>query len=232
MNMKKSILLMVVCCCTQLAGMAQCFPDRHSTNFYDGWISCETGNSPNALRGPGHFIMYDFGKLYALGHMKIWNTNDPSHLDWGMRDVVIDYSRDGETWTEAGKYTFEQGTGSNTYEGFNGPDLGGIEAQYLLITAVNNYGGTCYGFAELKIDAEEVIIDQVENVNNLECVDLTVFPNPFTDYVSMTVSPGCSGDLKYTVYDVNGKMISSAKMNLVPGQAKSAEVGEFARRHI
>jgi hypothetical protein len=97
--MKKIFILIVACCMVQQLGIAQCYPNRHSTNFFDGWVSCETAVNPNPARGKGHFIMYDYGKRYALGQMKIWNSNDPSHLDWGMQEVVIDYSVDGETWT-------------------------------------------------------------------------------------------------------------------------------------
>ncbi|MGB4849280.1 MAG: hypothetical protein WBP41_15250, partial [Saprospiraceae bacterium] len=140
--MKKLIFLFVAFVLFQHVTTAQCFPNRHNTNFFDGWISCEAAPSPNPLRPVSHFIMYDFGKIYKLGQMEIWNTNDPAHLDWGMRDVAIDYSIDGETWTTAGTYTFQQASGLSTYEGGPGPDLAGVEGRYLLITAINNYGGT------------------------------------------------------------------------------------------
>jgi hypothetical protein len=148
--MKKIFLFLLVIGCIQQSGLAQCYPDRHSTNFFDGWISCEPAMSPNILRGPGHFIMYDFGKVYALGQVRIWNTNDPAHLDWGMKDVVIDYSMDGVHWVEAGQFTFPQASGLSTYEGAEGPNLDDAQARYLLITALSNYGGTCYGFSEIK----------------------------------------------------------------------------------
>ncbi|MFZ1676528.1 MAG: hypothetical protein WAT91_04595, partial [Saprospiraceae bacterium] len=115
--MKKLIFLFVAFVLFQHVTTAQCFPNRHNTNFFDGWISCEAAPSPNPLRPVSHFIMYDFGKIYKLGQMEIWNTNDPAHLDWGMRDVAIDYSIDGETWTTAGTYTFQQASGLSTYEG-------------------------------------------------------------------------------------------------------------------
>src|SRR5690606_14048312 len=100
---------------------AQCYPDRHSTNFFDGWLSCEPAASPNPARPAGHFILYDFNKPFALGQMRLWNTNDPVWLTAGMRDVAIDVSMDGSTWTHVGDFVLEQGTGLSTYEGFDGP---------------------------------------------------------------------------------------------------------------
>ena len=225
--MKKIYILILAFFLVQQFGIAQCYPDRHSTNFFDGWVSCETALNPNPARGKGHFIMYDYGKLYALGQMKIWNSNDPSHLDWGMQDVVMDYSVDGEAWTEAGQFTFEQANGLSTYEGFDGPDLNGIEAQYLLITGLSNFGSNdCFGLGEIKISAEEVVVSGVEDISQLDCIGVTVYPNPFADKVTLLVSPECSGDLRLTVYDALGKVLEFQTAHLISAQRQSIELGE------
>jgi len=222
--MKKIIYLVCALVMMQTSVFSQCFPDRHSTNYFDGWISCEPTISPNPDRPVSHFIMYDFGKVYSLGQMTIWNTNDPSHLDWGMREVAIDYSTNGQTWQHAGDFTLPQASGLSTYEGAEGPNLNDIEARYLLITALTNYGGECYGLSEMNVLGEEVIISDVEEV--LECVDVTIYPNPFADQMTMVLSPGCSGDLLMIIYDAKGQMISSEKSSLVNGQQKSLTIGQ------
>jgi hypothetical protein len=226
MTMKSKILIaLVLTGCTSLVS-AQCFPNRHSTNFFDGWISCEPAENPNLARGKSHFIMYDYGKVYKLGQTEIWNTNDPAHLDWGMRDVVIDYSLDGSTWIEAGQYTFAQASGLSTYEGETGPHFNDIEARYLLITGVSNYGSNdCFGLSEFRVSAEEVITTDVEPVTNLACIDVTLYPNPFADQLTFTLQPGCSGDLDYRLYDAGGKLLLNATTNLVNGQNKSIDIG-------
>ncbi len=223
--MKKTILLIFTMALLQQFAIAQCFPDRHSTNYFDGWISCEAAASPNPARPVSHFIMYDFGKVYKLGQMTIWNTNDPSRLSWGMQDVAIDYSPDGENWYTAGDFTFPQASGLSTYEGAEGPFLGDVEGRYLLITALTNYGGECYGLSEMRVTGEEVIISDVEDVTTLECVDVKIFPNPFASEMTLDLSSGCSGDLRIIVYDGMGQMISSEKANLVNGQQKSLQIG-------
>lgn len=224
--MTKTIYLIFACLLITQIVFGQCFPDRHSTNFYDGWVSCETALNPNTDRGKGHFIMYDFGKLFALGQMTIWNSNDPGHLDWGMRDVHIDYSADGVIWTTAGTFTFPQASGLSTYEGVSGPNLNSIEARYLLITAINNYGGECFGLSEMHVAGEEVIISNVDPVQNLTCVDVTMYPNPFADKMTLGLAPGCSGELRYTIYDALGKEIAAETTSLNAGKNASVEIGQ------
>ena len=169
--------------------------------------------------------MYDFGKIYKLGQMQIWNTNDPSHLDWGMRDVAIDYSTDGEVWLPGGEFTFPQASGLSTYEGDEGPHLNDIEARYLLITALNNYGGKCFGLSEFRVNGEEVIISDVDDLTTLDCVDVSIYPNPFTEKMTLVLAPGCSGDLNYNLYDALGHEIKSDKASLISGQEKGIEIG-------
>jgi|SRR5687768_8352970 len=223
--MKKYILLFALAFFLHTLSKAQCFPDRHSTNFFDGWISCEPAANPNPLRPKSHFIMYDFGKVFMLGKMRIWNTNDPSHLDWGMRDVAIDYSIDGENWLHAGDYTFPQASGLSTYEGAAGPDLLEIEARYLLITALNNYGGECFGLSEMRVDGEEVIISDVENIEDFDCVDVSIYPNPFAEKMTLMLAPGCEGNIRYVLYDALGHELVSDQFQLSPGLNKSVELG-------
>lgn len=223
--MKKIILLISAIVLVQQFSFAQCYPDRHSTNFFDGWISCEPAMSPNPDRPESHFILYDFVKVFKLGQMRIWNTNDPSYLDSGMRDVAIDYSTDGITWYHAGDYVFPQASGLSTYEGEAGPNLDDIEARYLLITALTNYGGECYGLSEMNVLGEEVIISAVEDPAVIACIDIMLYPNPFASELTVGLSPECSGEMRLMIYDGAGKMLSIQTTQLVAGQQKLVELG-------
>lgn len=224
--MKNTILLISAFFLMQQFVAAQCYPDRHSTNFFDGWISCAPAMSPNPDRPESHFILYDFVDVYKLGQMTIWNTNDPSYLDSGMRDVAVDYSTDGITWQNAGEYTFPQASGLSTYEGAQGPNLNDIEARYLLITALTNYGGECYGLSEMNVIGEEVIISAVEDPTTLACVDISLYPNPFASEVTLGLSSDCSGEMRIMIYDGAGKMLSIQTTQLVSGQETRIELGQ------
>lgn len=223
--MKKNILISIAIMLTWQFAFSQCFPQRHSTNYFDGWISCNAAPNPNPARPAGHFIMYDYKKVFALGETTIWNTNDPSHLDWGMRDVAIDYSTDGINWEHAGEFIFPQASGLSTYEGVSGPYLENIEARYLLITALSNYGGECFGLSEIKINAEEVIISDVETPETLTCMDVVVYPNPFAEKITINIKSACTGDFQYRLMNALGREILVEKINVNSGQSLNIEIG-------
>ena len=130
---------------------AQCDPDRHGTSALDGWLSCQVSANPGNTAGQTHWIRYDFGQSIAMHDFHIWNMNHPDYLDDGVKDILIEYSSDGNGWTAVDTFTCPRANGSGFYRGFRGPDLGGISARYLLITPISNYGGGCYGFSEIKI---------------------------------------------------------------------------------
>lgn len=133
---------------------AQCYPDRHNTNWFDAWTSCTPSPNPNTTRGDGHWILYNLGHLYELKDSKFWNANHPDFLQDGLKDVVIDYSVDGINWEEWGTFTLPMATGDKTYEGSTGPDFTATTARYVLITAMDNHGGNCYSMSELKINVD------------------------------------------------------------------------------
>lgn len=149
------ILISGICLLLAPGASAQCDTLRHNNTWFDGWISCEETINPNAVRGPGHWILYDFNQQYTLFEMHVWNTNAPDILDYGLQNVVVDISNDGTTWSEFGSYVFPQGTGDSRYSGVDVMNFDSTNAQYVLITAVDNYGGSCYGLSEIRIRARD-----------------------------------------------------------------------------
>ena len=130
---------------------AQCESGGHSNTAADNWQSCTV--STNAAGRTGHWIQYDFGVVYNLLTSHFWNYNVVGEVGKGFKDVQIDYSMDGSTWTSFGTFSFAEATGGNDYAGEVGPNFGDIQARYLIITAINNHSGdACSGLGELKIN--------------------------------------------------------------------------------
>jgi len=207
--------------CIEVFTSAQCYPDRHSTNWFDGWVSCTAAMNPNTEHGMSHWILYDFGSPYQLGQMKVWNTNDPEHLDWGIREAIIDVSLDGIQWTTVGEFVLSQASGSPIYEGSSGPDLDGVEGRFVLITAKNNWGGECFGLSELRIAAEETILSSIEDPEANACISLSAFPNPFVEYTDILIESRCPAPYAYQVYDMLGRIVETG---VQPGGVGSVRI--------
>ncbi|MEM9681084.1 MAG: T9SS type A sorting domain-containing protein [Bacteroidota bacterium] len=203
--------ILVLLCFGHFYLSAQCFPDRHSTTWFDGWVSCETSANPNSVYGETHWIMYDFGYGYVLNESKFWNANEPSHLDYGINEYHIDYSLDGSTWTNLGTYTMEQASGESTYEGNDGPDFEGTKARYLLLTPTSNYGGSCFGFSEMRI----AITDPIEVIDEEDGFNAAVYPNPFINDVDVRIASLFENQpIEYALYDLLGRQILSSQFSL------------------
>ncbi len=133
---------------------AQCYPDRHTTNIFDSWVSCETSLNPNPSRGDSHWIRYDFGSLQTVYDVSVWNLNHPDYLKSGVRDMLVEYSDvanpGSNDWMVLDTFTIARGTASSFYEGYRAFDFQGADVRHVLITALNNHGGGCYGFSEIR----------------------------------------------------------------------------------
>ncbi len=136
---------------------AQCFPDRHSTNHDAGWLSCTTSANPNIARGSGHWIMYDLTFPYSLTELHLWNYNHPQFLNRGARQIIIDVSNDGTNWTHVETVELPQANGRSTYEGVNIMNFNNTQARFVLITVQTNWGGSCFGLAEVRIGVNSTL---------------------------------------------------------------------------
>lgn len=197
---------------TTLSG--QCYQDRHSAAKSASWLSCEETTSPNPARGEGHWISYDLGEVQKLSKMYFWNLTHPEQVDNGIRTVFIDYSLDGQTWTEWGYHEFEKGTATGVYEGQEGPDFDGLETRHLLFTIRGNHGGDCYGFSELKIDYS----DPVSTIDLSLLSTMDVYPNPAIDQASLKVTSEISAMSTLSIINSTGQSIINEKTQISAGE--------------
>lgn len=213
--MKKFIVFTFIILHSQV--YSQCFPDRHSTDWFNAWISCKEKENPNPANDPGHWILFDLKNQYTIDKIKIWNVNDPDHLDWGMKDLRIEYSLDSIIWNSAGEIALLRADGTNRYEGMDWMDVTIPKARYILLTAVTNFGGKCAGLAEIRFSGEkiEIVTDVHDQSENRLSVKL--LPNPFTDVfrAEFTGQPGSSIDV--AISDLFGKTIYSEQISLENG---------------
>ena len=162
-----------------------CF-EADATIWQQTWRTCEKKQNPNDSYGSSHWIMYNFSEIRNLSKSWIWNTNDPLRLDQGFNDVFIDYSIDGIHWSHWGQMSFSKAEGTSVYSGFPGPDLTGISAQFVLLTALSNHGDPlCYGISEIKFNLlpgfEDSIVSDLSEIPDAGEA-IIAYPNPAHDY--------------------------------------------------
>jgi len=95
--------------------------DSHNENYLDSWIGVNSLLagliSPAGRTGAG-WIMYEFDRPYEINQMWVWNYNQTSSSDAGLRNVSIDYYEDN-SWKSLGDFEFVQAPGKDSY----GPDV-------------------------------------------------------------------------------------------------------------
>ena len=101
------------------------------------------------------WIQYEFDDVKKVDAMTVWNSNGSaeSAIGWGVKDLQIQYSVDGETWEAlAESHQLSRAPGLPTY---NSPDdiaFGGVAAKMVRLNIQSNWGGILmsYGLSEVK----------------------------------------------------------------------------------
>ncbi len=119
----------------------------------DGGHSIAASDMWKGLAQPGDTVTVDFefGRVYKLDEMRVWNYNHQYEpfLGFSSKDVKVEYSADAQTWTTLGDYVLAQGNGRVTFQ----PqviDFGGVAAKYVRFTITSNYNGQGYGLSEVQ----------------------------------------------------------------------------------
>ncbi|MDI6450388.1 sugar-binding protein [Anaerobaca lacustris] len=109
--------------------------DRHSAAATDMWLA-------DAPEGEALYIQYEFDRLYKLHEMLVWNYNVQFEmiLGFGLKDVTVQYSEDGENWMVLGDVEFARGVSMAGYAANTVVDLGGIAARYVRLTVKSGWG--------------------------------------------------------------------------------------------
>jgi hypothetical protein len=119
--------------------------DQHSTQPLDMWLAA--GTNP--------WIQYEFDKAYKLNEMLVWNSNQviESFLGFGVKEVTIETSVDGENWTALdGMIELAKAPGEAAYAANTAVSFGGVVAQFVKLSVVNAHGtvGGQTGLSEVR----------------------------------------------------------------------------------
>ncbi|OHB55835.1 MAG: hypothetical protein A2Y12_15605, partial [Planctomycetes bacterium GWF2_42_9] len=123
----------------------------HNILQYGTWIAGNK-NKPNTsanastVAGPA-WIQFELDEIYELDEIWVWNGNMSGvNTDRGLRNVTVQYSSNGTTWSTLGAYEFAKATGTDTYTGFSACNFNGTSAKYVVITADEVNGNWGYPY--------------------------------------------------------------------------------------
>jgi len=114
--------------------------DTHGTANLTGWLSTPTDMQPS--------LVFELSKPQMLDRMLVWNSNTTMEPFFGMgaKDITLETSMDGETWTVVeGVTSLTKAPGHDLY---NTPDslaLNGVLATQVRIQISHNWGGLPIG---------------------------------------------------------------------------------------
>ncbi len=124
--------------------------DQHSTEDGTMWFTAFGDTDP--------WIQYEFEQVTKLDKMLVWNSNTTTELTsgFGVKDVIIEVSEDGATWTQLEDVSpFAQASGQDGYEANTVVDFGGVAAKIVKINIESNQLGLLqvYGLSEVRFYA-------------------------------------------------------------------------------
>ncbi len=143
----------------------------HSTSSTQMWLS-KKGVTPV-------WIQYEFDGPYMLYQMLVWNSNQVVEPDigYGAKDVTIETSVDGTTWTAlAGVPEFAQATGEAEYTANTTVDFQGTRAKYVKLTIKSNWSdwttSKSSGLSEVQFSYVPVVAREPKPANGAAGVGL------------------------------------------------------------
>ncbi len=146
-------------------------PDgQHSNLEADMWLG-------NGAAGGPVWIQYDFGKVYKLEGMQVWNYNHAFEfaLGYSVRNVTVEYSTDGSEWAALGDYEWSRGPSAAAYASDITVDFQGLPVRHVRLNIHDNWGtGTSYGLSEVRFFYTPVYAREIEPAEDERDVNLDV----------------------------------------------------------
>ena len=104
------------------------------------------------------WIQYEFDEVKSLDTMKVWNSNGAAEIaiGWGVKDVLIEYSVDGENWDVLEETSqFSRAPGLPNYDQYDEIAFGGVAAKVVRLNIQSNWGGILmsYSLSEVQFSA-------------------------------------------------------------------------------
>ena len=116
--------------------------DAHATQADTMWFTASPDMDP--------WIQFELDGVKKLDTMKVWNSNGAAEMaiGWGVKDVVVEHSVDGETWSVLESATqFSRAPGTPWYKEYDTFDFDGASAKFVRFDIASNWGGLLMSYS-------------------------------------------------------------------------------------
>jgi hypothetical protein len=189
------------------------------------------------------WIQFELDAVRKLDSMRVWNSNSSAEIaiGWGVKDVIIEYSKDGDNWDVLADATqFSRAPGLPTYNQFDTIDFGGVAAKYVRLNIQSNWGGILmsYGLSEVQfsmIPAEARTPDPESGAVDVQPDSLTAWragreAAQHTVYVSTDMNAVADGTAPSVTSSTNSLDLTSLDLEL--GQTYAWRVDEVNEAEV
>ncbi len=130
---------------------------------------------------------------------------------FGMEDLYISFRKSDYTWTNP----LNMGSSINTSTSDFGPYVT-VDNKYLFYTSGYNGPSTIYWIKvdELIDDLKELSGITKTTFSELSDVSITIYPNPANEFIIIKSDQAWHGEINYSLYGVDGKIILQGKTKL------------------
>ncbi|NQV31276.1 MAG: discoidin domain-containing protein [Phycisphaeraceae bacterium] len=125
--------------------------NSHSQSPESMWFTASVDLDP--------WIQFEFDTTKQLDTMRVWNSNGAAEtaLGWGVKDVQVEYSVDGENWTVLdGVNQFSRAPGLATYNEYDDIAFGGAAAKVVRLNIKSNWGGILMSYSLSEVQFEMI----------------------------------------------------------------------------
>jgi len=120
--------------------------DAHSATLEEMWLATPP-------EGEDLWLLCTFDRPYKLRSVDVWNHNSPfeAFVGFGIQNMTVEYSADGQAWTVLGDYEIPRAPGTSTYDAYTTVEFGDVRAQAVRFTVNSGWGTNGkYGVSELR----------------------------------------------------------------------------------
>ena len=108
-------------------------------------------NNPYFMtKGSSKEINIDLNGRYPISKIGIYNYNDPNELNAGVKELEVLYSDNAYDYTSIGTFTIDKASGSENEKVSKIIECNNIQAQFIKIKYLSNYGSKDFGLSEIR----------------------------------------------------------------------------------